>query len=400
MALSSARPCRTLLNWRTLLQNKKMPIRSKFILFWQDFWALKKRHTWALWTRALLAVILATICWGLLCLLGIAGILTVTVPDALFLQRLAIGVLLLFIVIALSMLAVTAAVETALSNSALARISPARDWRSATIVSLVLLAGLMLGNIAGSAILSAVFPVSEVFETSALRRQLRLLQFLPFLVIVNGIFWRLRLQRQALRAQAAETQLRLLQAQIEPHFLFNTLATIESLVELDPIRARAMLEAFSDHLRAGLAQLRAPETTLLAELAMASNYLRLLQIRMGERLHFSVTVDAQSQAACMPSLLLQPLVENAIRHSLERRVGGGCVHINASVANGRLRIQVRDDGAGLPESYVPSPSGAGIALENIRARLRHIYGEHASLTVSGAAGSTTATIDLPYSASS
>jgi LytS/YehU family sensor histidine kinase len=177
------------------------------------------------------------------------------------------------------------------------------------------------------------------------------------------------------------------------------LATIESLVEPDPPRARAMLEAFSDHLRAGLAQLRAPETTLLAELAMASNYLRLLQIRMGERLHFSVNADAQSQAACMPSLLLQPLVENAIRHSLEPRIGGGSVHIDASVAGGRLRIRVRDDGAGLPASCVSSAPGAGIALENIRARLHHVYGEHASLTVSGAAGSTTAAIDLPYLAS-
>ena len=378
-----------------MLQNGRMTIRSTLALAWQDFWALKKRHASPAWARILLATGLALLAWAVLCLLGVAGVLTVVVPDAAFLRRLAAGVLLLFVVIAWSMLAVAALVEAVLPEATLAALAPARDWRAATVVSLVLLAGLMLGNVAGSALLAILFPASEVFATAALRRQLRFLQFLPFLAVVNGIFWRLRLQRQALKAAAAEAQLRLLHAQIEPHFLFNTLATIESLFDADPARARAMLEAFSDHLRVGLVQLRAPETTLRAELDMAANYLRLLQIRMGARLHFSVHADAAALAARMPSLLLQPLVENAIRHGLEPRIGGGSVQIDASVAGGRLRICVRDDGAGLAAPRATPLPGSGMALDNIRARLHHAYGDRAALTLAGAAAGTTAIIELP-----
>jgi hypothetical protein len=336
---------------------------------------------------------MALLAWAALCGLGIAGILTVEVPDRAFLRRLATGVLLLFLVIAWTMLAAVRLVEWLLPETTLAALSPASGWRSATAVSLVLLVGLMLGNLLGSALLSTLYPVSEMFASSALGRQLRFLQFLPFLAVVNGIFWRLRLQRQALKAQAAEAEVRLLHAQIEPHFLFNTLATIESLMDADPVRARAMLEAFSDHLRAGLAQLRTPVTTLGAELDMAANYLHLLQIRMGERLRFSVHADIWARSAPMPSLLLQPLVENAIRHGLEPQVGGGCVRILACVAAGRLCIRVEDDGTGL---HAPLPrTGSGMALENIRARLRHRYGEAATLALAGSASGTTATLDLP-----
>jgi len=154
-----------------------------------------------------------------------------------------------------------------------------------------------------------------------------------------------------------------------------------------------MLEAFSDHLRAGMGQLRVDETTLGAELEMAANYLRLLQIRMGERLRFSVEAGLDARAALLPPLLLQPLVENAIRHGLEPKVAGGEVRIVAAVENGLLRVQVRDDGLGAEAP--PAAKGAGTALANIRARLRHRYGEHASLQVLHGAG-TDATIELPY----
>jgi len=345
--------------------------------------------------QLLIASMLALLAWTILCLLGLAGVVTVTVPDASFLQRLLLGMLLLFLAIAWSMLAVVRLAEVLLPEALLMKLSPVRDWRAAASVSLLLLAGLMLGNLLGSALLALVYPDNEFFASSALRRQLRVLQFLPFLAIVAGLFWRGRLQRQAIQAQAAEAQLRLLQAQIEPHFLFNTLANIESLLDADPPRARAMLEAFSDHLRAGMGQLRVQETTLDAELAMAANYLRLLQIRMGARLRFSVDADVDARAALLPPLLLQPLVENAIRHGLEPTVAGGEVRIVAAVEEGRLRIQVFDDGLGADAP--PAAQGAGTALANIRARLLHRYGERASLNLLHAGG-TGATIELPYQA--
>ncbi len=360
---------------------------------WRSFWTLRKRRGGELWTHLVIAAALALLAWAALCLLGLAGVITVKVPDAAFLHRLLLGMLLLFLAIAWSMLAVVRLAEALLPDTMLARLSPVRDWRAAALVSLLLLAGLMLGNLVGSGLLALVYPDSEFFASSALRRQLRVLQFLPFLGIVAGLFWRGRLQRQAMQAQAVEAQLRLLQAQIEPHFLFNTLANIESLLDADPPRARAMLEAFSDHLRAGMGQLRVEETTLGAELEMAANYLRLLQIRMGARLRFAVDAGLEARAALLPPLLLQPLVENAIRHGLEPKVAGGEVRIEALVEEGRLRIRVVDDGLG--QDAPSAGRGAGMALANIRARLRHRYGERASLNLRHADG-TSATLELPY----
>ena len=378
-----------------------MTMPSTLAQSWRSFWTLRKRRAGELWTHLVIAAALALLAWGALCLLGLAGVITVKVPDASFLHRLLLGMLLLFLAIAWSMLAVVRLAEALLPDAALATLSPVRDWRAAALVSLLLLAGLMLGNLLGSALLALAFPGSEFFASSALRRQLRVLQFLPFLGIVAALFWRGRLQRQAMQAQAAEAQLRLLQAQIEPHFLFNTLANIESLLDADPPRARAMLEAFSDHLRAGMGQLRVDETTLGAELEMAANYLRLLQIRMGARLRFAVDADPQARAARLPPLLVQPLVENAIRHGLEPKVAGGEVRIVAEVAAGRLRIRVLDDGLGQDARL--EGKGAGMALANIRARLRHRYGERASLSLSlglANAGGASATLELPYHSAS
>ena len=372
-----------------------MILPSTFTQTWRAFWTLRKRRAGEVLADVLIAAALALLAWAALCLLGLVGVITVNVPDAGFLYRLLLGMLLLFLAIAWSMLAVARLLEATLPEAMLARLSPVREWRAAALVSLLLLAGLMLGNLAGSALLALVYPDTEFFASSTLRRQLRVLQFLPFLAIVAALFWRGRLQRQKMQAQAAEAQLRLLQAQIEPHFLFNTLANIESLLDADPPRARAMLEAFSDHLRAGMGQLRVDETTLGAELEMAANYLRLLQIRMGERLRFSVEANEDARAALLPPLLLQPLVENAIRHGLEPKVAGGEVRIVAAVENGRLCVQVRDDGLG--GEAPPAAKGAGTALANIRARLRHRYGERASLRLLHGAG-TDATLELPYQA--
>ncbi|XYJ09760.1 sensor histidine kinase [Telluria sp. B2] len=374
-----------------------MMICSTIARNWESFWTLRKRRPGDWWAQLLIASGLALLAWAGLGLLSMAGVLTTETRDPAFLRRLVTGVLQLFLVIAWSVLAVVRLAECLLSEAALARLSPVRSRSAALAVSLLLIAGVMLGNLLGSALLSWLYPDSELFASSALRRQLRFLQFLPFIGIVGAIFWRQHLQRQTIKDQAAEAQLRLLQAQIEPHFLFNTLANIESLLDADPPRARAMLEAFSDHLRAGMGQLRVQETTLGAELEMAANYLRLLQIRMGGRLRFAVDAGPQARAALLPPLLVQPLVENAIRHGLEPKVAGGEVRIVAEVDAGRLRIRVLDDGLG--QDAPRDGKGAGMALANIRARLQHRFGDRARLDLNlslANTGGASATIELPY----
>jgi sensor histidine kinase YesM len=129
---------------------------------------------------------------------------------------------------------------------------------------------------------------------------------------------------------------------------------------------------------------------------MARSYLQLFQIRMGERLQFSIDADAQARAAILPPLLLQPLIENAIVHGLEQKVEGGTVSIHARVCNGQLDIAVTDDGLGLDAPRRARRTGHGMALDNIRARLHTRYGSKAALAVSPGSSGTNASIHLPY----
>ena len=201
--------------------------------------------------------------------------------------------------------------------------------------------------------------------------------------------------RQALaEKRAAEAQLRLLQGQMEPHFLFNTLANVLTLVDLEPARAKAMLEALTDYLRSTLAGLRHDSSTLGRELDLAEAYLQLLQLRMDDRLRFAIDADDQARRAVLPPLLLQPLVENAIQHGLEPKVEGGQLQISARVVDGQLRVSVRDDGLGLRRDG--SGRGNGVALANIRERLSALHGDEATLTLQALQPGTEATLCLPF----
>jgi glucose-6-phosphate-specific signal transduction histidine kinase len=195
--------------------------------------------------------------------------------------------------------------------------------------------------------------------------------------------------------RAAEAQLRLLQGQIEPHFLFNTLANVISLIEHDAPKARAMLESFTDYLRSSLASLRHEDATLAGELALAEAYLTLLKTRMEDRLRFTIDADAALRGARLPPLLLQPLVENAIHHGLEPKVEGGQVRIRAWREGTVLLLEVADDGLGLGAPG-RRRSGQGMALSNLRERLSARYGDAASLQLSDAAPGTRATLRLPF----
>ena len=185
-----------------------------------------------------------------------------------------------------------------------------------------------------------------------------------------------RIEREAVLAN-----LRALQAQIEPHFLFNTLANVTSLIDADPAKARRMLESFIRFLRASLGATRMESTTLGAERELIASYLEVLQVRMEGRLRYSVDVPPDLASYPLPSLLLQPLVENAIRHGLEPKVEGGEVTMRARREGGKVVVEIADSGVG----FAPTTRG-GVGLTNLRERLRLLFGDSASLEISDAPG--------------
>ena len=187
-------------------------------------------------------------------------------------------------------------------------------------------------------------------------------------------------QREDIAAAAqllAEARLKALQAQIEPHFLYNTLAGVLSLIDSQPARARHMLERFIDFLRASLDASRADTASVGAEFDLACAYLDVLAVRMGPRLRFTVEAEPQARAALIAPMLIQPLVENAVMHGLEPKVEGGCLRLSARIEDGLLCIEVQDDGVGIGNA--PPRSGGGVGLSNLKARLKSLYGPAAQL---------------------
>jgi sensor histidine kinase YesM len=201
------------------------------------------------------------------------------------------------------------------------------------------------------------------------------------------------LRQLAAEKAQVETQLRLLQAQVEPHFLFNTLANLAVLVREDPARAERLLADLIAWLRATLQRTRSAASTLGEEIELLQRYLDILGLRLGDRLRVVIDVPEALRARPFPLLLLQPLVENAIAHGIEPKVAGGEVRIVAALDNDRLRLTVADTGVGLRES---SGGGAGFGLESVRQRLHALFGEAARLDVRGnPAGGVIATVEIP-----
>jgi sensor histidine kinase YesM len=188
-----------------------------------------------------------------------------------------------------------------------------------------------------------------------------------------------------------EAVLQATQAQIEPHFLFNTLANVRRLYQVDAAAARSMLRQFAQMLRATLHTMRDDRSTLQRELAVAVAYLSVQKIRMGDRLRFDTQVPAHLHAAYLPPMMLSTLVENAIKHGLAPLERGGSVRIVANASDGVLRVRVEDTGRGLAES-----AGAGLGLANIEARLAAMFGRAGSLSLeSNEPVGVVARIDLP-----
>ncbi|MDO9071810.1 MAG: histidine kinase [Rubrivivax sp.] len=199
--------------------------------------------------------------------------------------------------------------------------------------------------------------------------------------------------------RATEAQLRLLQGQIEPHFLFNTLAGVLSLIDHDPAKAKQMLHDFTEVLRSSLTALRNDASPLAHELELAESYLRLLGARMEDRLQWQIDADEAARTVPVPPLLLQPLIENAIHHGLEPQLQGGTVHVSARVQGRELVLEVHDNGRGFDAPARPGVrKGQGLALANVRDRLLSRYGTTASLDVRAAHPGTRAVIRLPIEA--
>jgi signal transduction histidine kinase len=205
---------------------------------------------------------------------------------------------------------------------------------------------------------------------------------------------RLALQASELEARLARAQLDSLKMQLQPHFLFNTLHSVSALIHEDDEAADLMIARLSDFLRLVIEHAGAQEVALVQELDFLQRYLEIQQVRFQDRLHVSLDVAPDALDAMVPNLVLQPLVENAIRHAVEPRSAGGHVRISATRHGEALRLSVRDDGPGL--RHGPSP-GAGLGISNTRARLEHLYGERQALEIGDhPEGGVLVTVTFPW----
>lgn len=258
-----------------------------------------------------------------------------------------------------------------------------------------------------------LFYIPQRAELGALRRVTRL-WFMNEFIVYTGVvaagmarhyFLRyrarreetMRLQAQAaqLQAQLADARLAALRHQLDPHFLFNTLHAVSALVERDPRGVRRMIARLSELLRTTLEGADEQEVPLEQELALLARYLEIMQIRFQGRLTVDEQVEPATRDALVPNLLLQPLVENAIKHGVSKSGGSGRIEIRAHREGERLVLSVRDDG---PEPVAEAgPEREGVGLRNTRARLAQLYGAHQSLLVRPAdGGGVIAQVALPY----
>ncbi len=199
-----------------------------------------------------------------------------------------------------------------------------------------------------------------------------------------------------LEAELVQTQLQLLRVQLQPHFLFNTLHAISTLMHRDVDAAERMLIRLADLLRLTLHDVGNQEIALEDELGLLEHYVEIERMRFGERLSIVVDVADEARTALVPNLLLQPLVENAIKHGIAPRTERGRIDIVGRREGERLALEIRDDGEGLPRG-APRPLREGIGLSNTRQRLEQLYGEAQELDIgSGASGGVTVRLTLPY----
>jgi two-component system LytT family sensor kinase len=199
-----------------------------------------------------------------------------------------------------------------------------------------------------------------------------------------------RVTAAELEGRLTEARLEALRLQVHPHFLFNTLNAISAFVESDPERARRMIARLGELLRRTLDGGTAAELPLREELDLLAPYLEIQCIRFGERLSIELDVPPDASLGLIPTLMLQPLVENAVEHGVARTSNGARVHLRAARVGDRLRLEITDTGPG------PTRRGEGIGLANTRARLAGLYGEAHQLDLRANGEGTVVTIELPF----
>jgi two-component system LytT family sensor kinase len=207
-----------------------------------------------------------------------------------------------------------------------------------------------------------------------------------------------KLEQQQMRLN--EARLAALSSQINPHFLFNTLNSIAALIRLNPEEARQVIQRLSKILRRLLRQ-QENLTTLGEELSFIDDYLSIEMVRFGEKLRFTKDIDPSTRDLLVPSMLLQPLVENSIRHGLSSKVDGGTIRVRSRVAGKKLQILVEDDGVGIPEAKLATLFEQGIGINNVNERLKVLFGANYRMWIDSRPGEGTSTgIELPEQMSS
>jgi signal transduction histidine kinase len=269
---------------------------------------------------------------------------------------------------------------------------------------LLLLVAITVGALAGEALLLLRVPLPPDISTAGML----FAKVARWLVISGLAYVFLAFEREAAEAasrahetdlqcvqierQMTEARLQSLRAQIEPHFLFNTLANIRQLYRTEPDRGRTLLRNFVAYLRTALPRMRDGETTLKQEVDLARAYLEVLQVRMGRRLNVRLDIPNELAALPFPPLALSTLTENAIKHGLNPLPEGGAIEITARADKGELRVCVADTGVGLQRN-----SGTGAGLANLRARLATLYGDSGNLAFeANAPRGIRATIVVPF----
>jgi two-component system, LytTR family, sensor kinase len=227
-----------------------------------------------------------------------------------------------------------------------------------------------------------------------------LLSYWGVLIVDFAVKYYRAYQERALRASQLETslaraQLQALQMQLQPHFLFNTLNTISELVHEDSEAADRMIARLSGLLRSSLETVGAQEVTLKQELEFLQKYLDIEQMRLGERLTVRVNVAPETLDARVPNMILQPLVENAIRHAITPRAEGGSIEVRAGRRDTKLCVSVCDDGRN-SATEGQATFREGVGLSNTRARLKHLYGAEHRFDLHASGGGLIVSIELPF----
>ena len=273
-----------------------------------------------------------------------------------------------------------------------------QGWPGLLLVLGGIATGFVVGKTLGDLICKTfgLFPGRVVNSAADLRSGI----LITLLAGIAGSYWfhtrnkseyLLRKMREALK-HAEDARLKVLETQLEPHMLFNTLANLRALIGVDPVRAQQMLDHMIAYLRSTLDASRATTHPLRAEFDRLGDYLELMKIRMGPRLAYALDLPEELAGVQVPALLLQPLVENSIQHGLETKVEGGRIAVRALRDGARLVIEVHDTGVGEASG---ASNGKGFGLTQIRERLQAMYGERAVLDFQRDGEGAHARITLP-----